>query len=285
MTVTDTNEERLIDFHGQPAVALRTRDGATAVVLLHGAHVVSWCPAGVGEKLFLSERSRYGDGASVRGGIPVIFPQFGQRGPLPRHGLVRTRRWRLQRAEAGSDDALAVLALSDDELTRALWPHCFAIELTVCVHGNRLDVELAVTNTGASDFEFAAALHSYLRVNEVETARLSGLHGRRFEDTLGGEIHVDTDETLRVEREVDRIYFDVTAPLRLAEGRSALQIAAERFPDVVVWNPWQDKAAALGDLALTDFRRFLCVEAAQIARPITLTPGAEWSGRQSLIAD
>jgi glucose-6-phosphate 1-epimerase len=277
--------DRLTEVHGQSAIALVAPDGASAVVLLHGAHIVSWRPAGGSERLFLSERSRYGEGAAVRGGIPVVFPQFSERGPLPRHGLSRTRPWQLLRAETGADDALAVLGMNDDESTRAIWPHAFALELTVCVRGNRLDVELAATNTGTSSFDFTAALHTYLRVDAVETARLSGLHGCRYENTLDGSVRVETQETLRVDREIDRVYFAVKRPLRLSAGKSKLLIAAERFPDAVVWNPWQDKAAALDDLAPADFTRFLCVESALIGQPQTLAPAAEWWGRQCLIAD
>jgi len=274
----------LTEFAGQPALALRAPDGASAVVLLHGAQVVSWQPAGGGERLFLSERSRFGAGASVRGGMPVIFPQFNERGALPRHGLARTRPWQVARAEAGADDALAVLQLTDDAATRELWPHRFALELTVCVRGDRLDVELAVSNTGESTFDFMAALHTYLRVAEVEAARLTGLHGCRYEDFTSGTTHLDEADAVRVDREIDRIYYGVSTPLVLAEAQRRLCIEAANFPDVVVWNPWQEKAAAMADLQATDFRRFLCVEAALIDKPVRLAAGEQWWGRQTLIA-
>lgn len=274
----------LSGFAGQPAIALRAPDGASAVVLLHGAQVVSWQPAGGGERLFLSERSRFGVGASVRGGMPVIFPQFNERGPLPRHGFVRTRPWQPAAAETGAGDALAVLQLTDDAATRELWPHRFALELTVCVRGDRLDVELAVSNTGESAFDFTAALHTYLRVAEIEEARLSGLHGCRYEDFTSGTTHLDEADAVRVEREIDRIYTGVRAPLTLSEARRRLHIEAANFPDVVVWNPWQDKAAAMADLQPADFRRFLCVEAALIERPARIAAGEQWWGRQTLVA-
>jgi glucose-6-phosphate 1-epimerase len=274
----------LTEFAGQPAVALRAPGGASAVVLLHGAQVVSWQPAGGGERLFLSERSRHGPGASVRGGMPVIFPQFNERGPLPRHGLVRTRPWQLVRCETGDDDALAVLHLADSEDTRALWPHSFALELTVCLRNDRLDVELAVNNTGDSAFDFMAALHTYLRVAEVEQARLAGLHGCRYEDFTTGTLHVDEADAVRVDDEIDRIYAGVRAPLVLTDAQRRLRIEAANFPDVVVWNPWQEKAAAMADLQPTDFRRFLCVEAALIEQPVRLAAGDHWWGRQTLIA-
>ncbi len=274
----------LTEFAGQPAVALRAPDGAAAIVLLHGAQVVSWQPAGGGERLFLSERPRFGQGASVRGGMPVVFPQFNERGALPRHGFVRTRRWQLMRSEASADDALAVLQLADSEETRALWPHPFALELTVCVRNDRLDVELAVNNTGDSVFDFMAALHTYLRVAEVEMARVTGLNGCRYEDFTTGTMHVDEADAVRVIEEIDRIYYGVPAPLVLSEAQRRLRIEAANFPEVVVWNPWQEKAAAMADLPPGAFRRFLCVEAALIEKPVLLAPGEHWWGRQTLIA-
>ena len=272
------------EFAGQPALALRAPDGASAVVLLHGAQVVSWQPAGGDEQLFLSGRSRFGAGASVRGGMPVVFPQFNERGPLPRHGFVRNRPWTLARSEAGADDALAVLQLTDDADTRAIWPHRFALELTVCVRGERLDVELAVTNTGGDGFDFMAALHTYLRVDEVEAVRLGGLHGGRYEDFTRGTDHVDAADAVRIDAETDRIYYGVGGPLVLVEDRRRLRIEATHFPEVVLWNPWQEKAAAMADLAPGDFRRFLCVEAALIGKPARLAAGEHWWGRQTLIA-
>ena len=65
-------------------------------VYLHGAHVTSWKPArDHDERLFLSERSEFRAGTAIRGGIPVIFPQFAAEGPLPRHGFARTSEWTL----------------------------------------------------------------------------------------------------------------------------------------------------------------------------------------------
>lgn len=278
------DESMITEFHGQPAVALEAPDGARAVVLLHGAQVASWQPVGGGERLFLSERSRLGPDASVRGGIPVIFPQFSSRGALPRHGLARTREWNVARCETGDADALAVLQLVDSEETRRFWPHPFALELTVCVRGDRLDVELAANNTGGRAFEFTAALHTYLRVAEVETVRLDGLCGCRYEDAGDGRTQVDENDTLCVAGEIDRVYFSVSGPISLNESGRRLRIDAVNFPDVVVWNPWQEKTAAMADLRPADFRRFLCVEAALIEHPAQLAAGEHWWGRQTLIA-
>ncbi len=164
-----------IQFKGQPAVRLRSADGAQAVVLLHGAHIVSWTtPDGV-ERMFLSERAHYGNGESVRGGVPVVFPQFNQRGPLPRHGFVRSREWTTGAADQRERRcARRVRAGRRRRRPRALWPHPFALELTVRIAGPRMDIELDVQNTGDAPFSFMAALHTYLRVGDVGARNCSG---------------------------------------------------------------------------------------------------------------
>jgi glucose-6-phosphate 1-epimerase len=272
-------------FKNQPAVRLRAADGAQAIVLLHGAHLVSWqTPDGI-ERMFVSERARYGNGESVRGGIPVVFPQFNERGPLPRHGLVRSREWRLAQHTSAAGDALAVFSFADDEATRARWPHAFALELTVRIAGSRLDVELDVENTGDAPFTFMAALHTYLRVADVVNVQLIGLHGTQYLDFTRNVSLTDQDDALRIYGgETDRIYFGMERPLRLRDGRHALDITMQEFRDVVVWNPGRERAAQLPDMAPEGYRQMLCVEAALIDPPQSVEPGENWAGLQSIQA-
>jgi len=39
----------------------------------------------------------------------------------------------------------------------------------------------------------------------------------------------------------------------------------------------------MADLQSTDFRRFVCVEAALVEQPVSLAAGEQWWGRQTLI--
>jgi glucose-6-phosphate 1-epimerase len=274
---------RLADFMGQPAVALAAPDGARAVVLLHGGQLVSWVPAGGQEQLYLSPASRFGEGQSVRGGMPVIFPQFSGRGPLPRHGLVRTRAWRLDEALVRAQHAQAVLRFASDDETREAWPHDFTAEITVSVGGRQLDVELAIANTGETTFDFQAALHTYLRVDDVLKAQLEGLQGMRYEDSTTGQWQQQWGDVTTVAGEVDRIYTDVARELVLREMGRRLEIHASHFPEVVVWNPGAQKCAQLSDMPADGWRNMLCIEAARILEPETLAPGEDWSGMQTLI--
>lgn len=275
----------MVSFRGLDALRVQARDGASAIVTCHGAHVVSWIPAASEERLYLSELSAFNGKAPIRGGVPVIFPQFATYGPLPHHGLVRTRAWQIVARNEDGGHSRATLRIQDSADTRKLWPHAFAAELSVEVSGGRLDLALQILNTGETPFQFTAALHTYLLVGDVGTVQLEGLHQVRYLDrTREDRAATQSSEVLTVNGEVDRIYLDAPAELRLREPRRSVAIWAAGFPDVVVWNPWEAKAARLPDMPDEDFRRMLCVEAAAVGKPIALSGGEHWVGRQTLIA-
>ena len=275
-----------VKFQGLDALHLRTTDGASAIVSLHGAQVLSWIPVDGNERLFLSDRANFDGRTAIRGGIPVCFPQFSGLGELPKHGFARTRPWRVVQEQTDEDHALATLELEDDEQTRAIWPHAFKAELSMLIADDRLDVELGVLNTGNAPIRFTAALHSYLRVREVEEAVLEGLYGHQYRDAAHGDtIKQDSGPDLRIDDEVDRVYHDVARPLLLRDGKRSVGISSEGgFPDVVVWNPWEALTKKLGDMSPSAFRRMLCIEAAAARVPVVVEPGEEWWGRQTLIA-
>lgn len=269
---------------GQPAMRLRAPDGAEATVLLHGGQVVSWVPAGDVERLYLSPQAVVAEGQAVRGGIPVIFPQFERRGSLPRHGFARHRPWQWVEGSERGGVVTGVLRLSDDESTRAHWPHPFEAELCLSLSGLRLDVELAVLNTGEAPFNFTAALHSYLRCDDLRRARLTGLYGTRYLDAVSGDEQRQEIDPQGFSGEIDRIYFDVQEPLAFSTAFGRMAIESEGFQDAVVWNPGPDKARALPDLPDDDWLQMLCIEAASVGRPVKLAPGQEWVGRQAFEA-
>jgi len=270
---------------GLPRLLLTAADGAHAELYQHGAHLTSWIPAGDVERLYLSGQALFRPGTAIRGGVPVIFPQFAGEGPLPKHGFARGLPWQLiAAAQPEQGPASAVFRLEDSDATRAVWPHAFRAELHVAVGGAALETTLSIENTGKSEISFTAALHTYLRIADIGAVRLQGLKGLRYRDTaLGGAAAMESADSLRIEGEVDRIYFDAPARLELADALGDLGIESSGFADAVVWNPGAERAAALSDLDAGGYRNFLCVEAANIGVPVRLAPGAEWRGRQRLV--
>jgi len=107
------------ELHGQPVLKLQTPDGAVALISLFGAQVLSWVPAGGEDRLYLSPDAVFDGATPIRGGVPLCFPQFAGRGPLPKHGFARPRLWEVSNTRAGKDFALATLRLADDEARKA----------------------------------------------------------------------------------------------------------------------------------------------------------------------
>jgi len=272
-------------FHGLDCVRLRAPDGATAIVATYGAQVVSWVPAEGDERIFLSSKSAFDKRTPIRGGVPVVFPQFATCGALPHHGLVRTRDWSVAETVAGDAYTSATLHIEDSEETRRLWPHSFRCALTVTVSASHLALQLCIRNPGAARFTFRAALHTYLRVAEIDCVRLEGLHAARYRDRADHDREiVDEAETLAISGEVDRVYIDAPRPLVLRECRRSLTIDSKGFPDCVVWNPGQARCKLLADMPSDAYRQMLCVEAAAVGEVLSLAPGECWTGSQSLEA-
>jgi len=259
------------------AVTLVHPSGSSARITHHGAHVVSWIDAGGQERLYLSSRARFGPGDAIRGGIPVIFPQFGT-GPLPKHGFLRTRRWSLIAHLASS----ATFRITDDDETRALWPYRFVAELIVNL-AEMLTVSLRIVNSGDSPFSFSAALHNYLAVTDVKRSAVRGLSGLVYVDKMAaGARCVEEAGELRLSGETDRIYIAGPRQVTVASaiGSSSTVVGADGFGDWVVWNPWSEGSASLSDMGPGDYVEMLCVEAARIMDPVVIDPGAAWSGTE-----
>ncbi len=270
-------------WNGIWVTELVSDDGAHALVADHGAHVLSWTPAGGEAAFYLSSKSGYGGSAAIRGGVPIIFPQFGERGTGKRHGIVRATQW--EALGAGVEDGKAVARYRFVHEGDAPWPHHAELVFTVTLSGREMELALDVKNPSSESWQFCAALHTYLQVADIADVRLSGLHNVGYLDQVkGGVPGRQEDALLAIDGEIDRIYAAVAQPLVLEDGAQRLIIDKQGFADVVVWNPGAAKAAGLADMPAEDYRSFLCVEAGAIMQPVTLDGGAVWRGVQRFTA-
>jgi glucose-6-phosphate 1-epimerase len=267
-----------------PNVALCGPDGAQASVLLQGAHLLSWKPAGAGEQLYLSPASSLAAGNPVRGGVPVVFPQFAKLGPLGQHGFAHTLPWQLD--HANSDAATAVLSLRDDATTRDLWPHKFYLQMRIQIIERQLHLELSCLNAGTTAFDFTSALHTYLAVTDINQARIRGLEGLLYTDAVDQQEKIQSETLFATTDQLNRVYRQCQPNLLLHEqqGEAVRQIAIRQqgFSDVVVWNPGEALCTTLPDMTPQGYRNMLCIEAAQLSHPVHLDPGESWIGSQSL---
>jgi glucose-6-phosphate 1-epimerase len=270
-------------FAGLPACELALPQGDRLLVALHGAHVLSWVSGGQ-ERLYLSPKSTMDGQAAIRGGVPVCFPQFNQRGPmaerLPKHGFARNLAWLADAPVLSADSAQLCLHLQDNDRTRAWWPQAFALQLHITLRPGALRISLNVHNTNTSQpLAFSGALHTYLAVPDVTRAQLQGLGGQAEWDAVANT-HATGADTLQFAAEFDRVYAASAQTLRLNDHLYIQQSAS--WANTVVWNPAQALCQSLTDMPEDGWRNMLCVEAAQVYEPITLPAGGRWEGWQQL---
>ncbi len=262
-----------------PSLQVVAPDGARLVVFHDGAHVTSWVPAGGTEQLFVSANARYGAGQAIRGGVPICWPQFGPFGSLPQHGFARVSRWALQGTAVDGDEALAIFVLEDSAATRAAWSHRFRVEYEVRVGGATLSMTLTVSNRDMTPFTFTGALHPYFHAHDAFAVHVEGLAGTRVRDALQqGREFDESHATVAIDGPIDRVYYGASGALALREPHRALHITMQGFADAVVWNPGAAGTASRADFVPGDERHMVCVEAAVVQHPVTLAPGASWTG-------
>lgn len=271
---------------GMPHARLRAGD-ATAEVAVHGGHVLTYSRGEGPPLLWVSRQAIYQAGKAVRGGIPVCWPWFGPHPDdpaRPAHGFARTQIWQVLGGGSGPAGAWLRLGLGDSPATMALWPHPFALELTVTV-GPALELALAAHNPGPAPFVYTGALHSYFSVGDVTRVAITGLEGARYLDQLTGATLTQAGP-VTVAGEVDRIYQETTAACVIddpALGRR-ITVAKAGSRSTVVWNPWVEKARRLADFGDDEYPEMLCVETANApGDSVELAPGASHTLRATIL--
>ncbi|KAL6763289.1 galactose mutarotase-like protein [Haematococcus lacustris] len=264
-------------------ITLRSEQGSSAEVVTHGAHVVSWKNSAGEELLFVSEKAIFAPPKAIRGGVPLCFPQFGMMGPMPsQHGFARNVAFSVVEQEPWR----VKLALEYDGSSQPAFPHPFTLHVIISICDNHLLQELVVLNTGPSPLTFTAALHTYIRVTDIHTAKVRGLSQGRYLDNLASlQQSTQEEEELGFSGEVDRVYLSTPSTIQVIDpsGKRIVTVSKEGFPDAIVWNPWIAKAASMADFGDEEYKVMICIEPAVAGSgPVTLEPGAEWQGKQDL---
>jgi glucose-6-phosphate 1-epimerase len=117
-----------------------------------------------------SDKAVFEPGKAIRGGVPIVWPQFGP-GPLLQHGFARIKSWQLGEKSI-TDDVSVQLHLTHDDDTLKVWPHKFHLIVTIRLTEQSLHQELQVTNIDDHSFDFTALFHTYFNVNDINTTNM-----------------------------------------------------------------------------------------------------------------
>jgi glucose-6-phosphate 1-epimerase len=251
---------------------------AELVISQQGAQVLSYQPAGQAPLIWLSEQATYQRGQSVRGGVPVCWPWFGDlsRNPpavqtlvpepssAPFHGGVRTLDWQLQLL-APDADGISLEFRCPAPTSAANWPAALELELHIRLD-QRLSISLISHNSGSQPLTISQALHSYFAVSDIRQVEVEGLAGCRYIETLEDWQTRQQSGPLSFSGETDRIYQELPSILSIRDPgwQRRLCLESHGSRSAVLWNPWIDKAQRLSSFAADAWQQMLCIETANV---------------------
>ncbi|KAL5539373.1 hypothetical protein UlMin_044416 [Ulmus minor] len=284
--------EVIKDKNGIEEVVLKNSRGASLRVSLYGGQVLSWRTDRGEELLFTSSKAIFKPPKAIRGGIPICFPQFGNRGTLEQHGFARNKLWVIDNNSPplppndSNGKAYVDLLLKPSDEDLKIWPHRFEFRLRVSLAADgNLALISRIRNINCKPYSFSFAYHSYFSISDISEVRVEGLETLDYLDNLcQKERFTEQGDALTFENEVDRVYLSCSNIVAVFdhERKRTFIIRKEGLPDIVVWNPWEKKSKSMVDFGDEEYKQMLCVDGAAIEKPITLKPGEEWTGRLEL---
>lgn len=253
---------------------------ASATISLQGAHLLCWAPTDQDDLIWLSGDAVFSPGKSVRGGIPVCWPWFGAHASntsYPAHGFARTVEWQVVRTEdLSSSETRITFQLDTAKLSRAIqkmWPQSTLLEYRLTI-GKALTLELKTSNNSDQVMIIGQALHTYFNVSDVTSTTVYGLDGKDYLDKPDSFKRKTQVDAITIDNEVDRVYLQTSDDIIIDNQKRKILINKQGSHTTVVWNPWKDVAAKMGDLGEKGYLEMLCLESANAADDtVSIDPG------------
>ena len=259
---------------------------ARSTIALQGAHIMTYQSTGEQPLVWLSPVAKRAQGKSIRGGVPICWPWFGAHASeptLPAHGFARTALWQVSASEILPDGSTQIrFELPSSSIPLSQWPYPCRVTYVVTV-GEKLTVELITENTGDTVFELGEALHTYFVISDVDGLSIKGMEGGTYLDKVGEAATRTQLGAIQIASEVDRIYIDTEADCLIEDAgyKRRIRIAKRGSRTNIVWNPWVEKSARMGDFGSDlGYRGMVCVESGNAAsNTVNVVPGGTHSIR------
>jgi glucose-6-phosphate 1-epimerase len=263
---------------------------AHAIVALQGAQVLHYqLRAADGQRqgsrplIWLSDQVAYQRGQSLRGGVPVCWPWFGDliRNPepvrkqfslaqAPAHGLVRGENWLLEKFDRNNDATRVTLRYPATDLLAGI---NLRLEISV---GATLQMVLRTTNSSDRSFTFSQALHTYFAIGDIHRTEVRGLETSPYIETLKNWAEKKQNGPIVFNGETDRIYLHTPESIQIHDPvwQREIHLRSTGSKSAVIWNPWIEKSKRLSQFAPDAWQQMLCVETANVMHDcVNLLPG------------
>ena len=242
---------------------------AEAKISLQGGHVTWWRPKATKQDvLWLSTNARYEKGRSIRGGIPICWPWFGDHptdGNFCIHGFARVIPWRLDKIidlKNGSTKLILKMLPTEDALRQLTYN--YELELSIVI-GESLYLNLKTTNLSSHPFTIGEGFHTYFYVSDIESIKVRGLENMVYTDKFDNFNRNIQKGPIEFKGPFDRVYLNTSNDCYIEDEtfNRVITIKKSNSNSTVVWTPGEKRASEMGDMGAKDeWRRMVCVETA-----------------------
>ena len=263
-----------------------------ADILLQGAQLIYYRPAmATNNWLWLSSSAEYKTGQSLRGGIPICWPWFGNALQNPSavqqqladpatasaHGFARNQDWQLDQVEESCQQVRVRLSLL--AIDRSDWHGKAKVSAEFIFNKRSCQLTVTTHNLDNKTLNLSQALHSYFPTGDIHNTRIYGLESCRYADAL-----INHDGNWKVSRqnaavsfsqETDRVYFPQKPRLQLQAAGQTTNLYTDNSRSCVVWNPWVNKAKRLSQFDNAAYKEMFCIETANVLDDAVSLPANE----------
>jgi glucose-6-phosphate 1-epimerase len=210
----------------------------------------------------------------TRGGVPIIFPQFGTFGRLKKHGFARDLNWVKLDSKIINGEEIVKYSLITSKYDQISWD--FEAELTLTfklIKNVSLSINLLIQNKGKESFSFTGGLHPYFYIKSRNDLKINGLEDCEYIDT---DPLIDTFY-LNGDSGIERLFL-TNSDVEVYTGYKRLKLKIRGFENWMVWNPGILGAKCIDDLPDKDWDKFVCIEPIVNYNSVTLGTNEIFNG-------
>ena len=210
----------------------------------------------------------------TRGGVPIIFPQFGNFGRLKKHGFARDLNWIKLDSKNINGEEVVKYSLITSIYEQLDWDFKAELSLTFKLIKNvSLSINFMIQNIGKESFSFTGGLHPYFRVKNRKKLKIIGLEECEYIDTdpLINTFHLNGDSG------IERLFL-TNSDIDVYTGYKWLKLKIRGFENWMVWNPGILGAKCIDDLPDKDWDKFVCIEPLVNYNSVTLRTNEIFNG-------
>lgn len=256
-------------------------------VFTQGAHLTKWVDSKGANHIFTSENAIYKKENPIRGGNPIIFPQFGK-GRITSHGFARRMEWQISDISSNDNLTAITLKLSDTDLNEQFkneWTYKFNLELKISL-GDYLLNELTVINNDKEAFSFTHGFHTYFKINDLNNTKVTGLSNLEYMDQLKeNKIFKESNSEIIISEFTDRRYQEIPTILKIIDDKKEITVETKNCSDAFLWNPHTKGESNFKDLKQGEYKNFICLEPGNMQNEVTLNQGKDFTITQKIIID